>query len=226
MKINAQYNVAKPDSLASQITARQRRKMFGRLLSSLRIQPCHSLLDVGVTTDQTYDHSNYIEAWYPHKNRITAVGIDDSEFLESLYPGVKFVRADGRDLPFADGNFDFVHSSAVLEHVGSREEQKRFIREAWRVSRKGIYITTPNRRFPIEFHTALPVVHWLPMPLYRRLLVALGYKFFAEEKNLNLLSRTTLATLAREAGIPKFEIASVSLLGLPTNLILVAQKSG
>lgn len=224
MVINTQYNVAKPASLANKITRYQRGKMFDRLMSSFQIQPCNSVLDVGVTSDQTYDHSNYLEAWYPHKARITAVGIDNSEFLELLHPGVKFVRADGRHLPFADCNFDFVHSSAVLEDVGSRKQQMRFIREAWRVCRKGIFLTTPNRRFPVEFHTALPMIYWLPTALYRRLLVSLGYQFLAEEKNLNLMSRSTLAALARAAGIDKFEIASVFLLGLPTNLILIAQK--
>jgi hypothetical protein len=29
--------------------------------------------------------------------------------------------------------------------------------------------------------------HWLPMALYHKLLVALGYEFFADAKNLNLL---------------------------------------
>ncbi len=30
------------------------------------------------------------------------------------------------------------------------------------MSRKGLFVTTPNRWFPIEFHTVLPLVHWLP----------------------------------------------------------------
>jgi ubiquinone/menaquinone biosynthesis C-methylase UbiE len=128
-------------------------------------------------------------------------------------------------LPFEHDAFDFVHSSAVLEHVGSREQQARFLREAWRVARKGIFIATPDRRFPIEFHTLLPVIHWLPMRLYRRLLNAIGYYFFADESNLNLMSRRALARAARAAGIERFEIRSVSLLALPTNLMLMARKT-
>jgi ubiquinone/menaquinone biosynthesis C-methylase UbiE len=224
MDINNQYNIARPDSLANRLTRYQRRKMFRTLITSFNIQSRDSLLDVGVTSDQTYDHSNYLEAWYSHKGCITAVGIEDSKFLESLYFGVKFIRADGRHLPFSDCYFDFVHSSAVLEHVGTRQQQMQFIGETWRVSRKGIFLTTPNRRFPVEFHTALPMIHWLPPTLYRRLLVSLGYGFFAQEKNLNLMSRSTLAALARAAGIKEFEIRSVSLCGLPTNLILIARK--
>jgi hypothetical protein len=64
----------------------------------------------------------------------------------------------------------------------------------------------------------------VPMALYHKLLVALGYEFFADAKNLNLLSRSSLARVARAAGIDRFEITSVSLLGLPTNLLLIAGK--
>ena len=53
-------------------------------------------------------------------------------------------------------------------------------------------ITTPNRWFPVEVHTRLPLVHWLPdaasHPVYR----AVG-KGFATENHL--LSRRNLASL-------------------------------
>jgi hypothetical protein len=116
---NAQYNVAKPDSLPVRIAAYQRRRMFDAFLDATGVAQADTILDVGVTSDRTYGHSNYLEAWYPYKNRITAAGIDDAGFLERLYPGLRFIQADGCDLPFADGAFDYVHSSAVLEHVGA-----------------------------------------------------------------------------------------------------------
>jgi ubiquinone/menaquinone biosynthesis C-methylase UbiE len=82
--------------------------MFDAFVREVGPGPSDSVLDVGVTSDRTYDHSNYLEAWYPHKASITAVGIDDATFLEDLYPGVRFVRADGRNLPFDDNSFDHV----------------------------------------------------------------------------------------------------------------------
>lgn len=221
---NAQYNVAAPDSLALRATMHMRRKMFRRFLFDLAPSETESILDVGATSDQSYESSNYLETWYPHKSRITATGIDDASHLERLYPGVRFVPGDGRSLPFGDGEFDIVHSAAVLEHVGSRDEQLRFITELWRVARRGVFFTTPNRWFPIEVHTSIPLLHWLPVDAYRGLLRRMGHAFFADERNLNLLGRRDLMELCRRAGIPGTRIASVRLMGWPSNLIVAAVK--
>jgi hypothetical protein len=223
-RVNAQYNVASSDSLAVKIAAHQRRKMYLAFLRVSAIGVEDTVLDVGATSDQSYSHSNYLQAWYPHKSKITSVGLDDASFLEEIYPGLTFVRADGRDLPFEDRSFDYVHSSAVIEHVGSRKMQTRFAQELWRVARKGVFVTTPNRWFPVEFHTVLPLLHWLPAPLFRKTLTALGREFFADEQNLNLLSSRGLMEAAAGAGLNDFRITSVSLFGWPTNLLLFAQR--
>ena len=224
MKVNAQYNVAKPGSLPVRVAEHQRRKMYAAFSEIVGHRKQEAILDVGATSDQTYDHSNYLEAWYPAKNCLTVVGIDDAAFLEAKYPGVRFIRADGHHLPFPDAAFDYVHSSAVLEHVGSNEDQVQFLRELWRVTRKSIFITTPNRWFPIEFHTVMPLVHWLPPKLFRRVLISLGKSFFADERNLNLLSSRTLARVADAAGIGRYEIRTVSIAFFPTNLLLIGRR--
>lgn len=224
MSINAQYNLASPDSIPIKVAAYQRRRMFELFLSTTGIQSQDAVLDVGATSDRTYSHSNYLAQWYPYKNRITATGIDDATFLEEMHPGLKFVFADGRNLPFADKEFDYVHSSAVLEHVGSRIAQRDFLSEAWRVARQGIFITTPNRWFPIEFHTLMPLTHWLPPNVFRRLCKMRGLDFFASESNLNLISASQLKRLAGEARLENFKVSSVRLLGWPSNLLLSARK--
>jgi len=221
---NAQYNVAKPGSLPVRIAAHQRRRMFQAFLDATGITPADTILDVGATSDQSYAHSNYFEAWYPHKNRITAAGVDDAGFLERLYPGVRFIFADGRDLPFRNAAFDYVHSSAVLEHVGSRAMQTRFIGELWRVARKGIFVTTPNRWFPVEFHTVLPLLHWLPPPAFRAVLRGIGRGFFAQEEHLNLMTRGCLLRAARKAGVAGPRADHVRLGFWPTNLLLIGHK--
>jgi ubiquinone/menaquinone biosynthesis C-methylase UbiE len=221
---NAQYNLAKANSLATRVTAYARRQMYQRFVDGTGIQAGESLLDVGVTSDQTYEHSNYVEAWYPWKDKITAVGIDDASFLERLYPGLIFRRASGLELPFAADSFDVVHSSAVLEHVGSLENQRRLVTELTRVARRAIFLTTPNRWFPVEFHTILPLVHWLPKLWFRRLLHNTRYQFFSREENLNLLSRSELLQLCSELKGCSVAAQSQRLLGMTSNLLLIILK--
>jgi ubiquinone/menaquinone biosynthesis C-methylase UbiE len=221
---NAQYNVAKPGSAPQRITGRMRRAMYDRFLLSVQPKPQDKILDVGATSDQVYDFSNYLEAWYPHKSNITAVGIDDAQFLEELYPGITFRKADGRDLPFADGTFDVVHSSAVLEHVGSRENQLQFIRELHRVARRAVFITTPNRWFPVEVHTVLPFVHWLPAPWFRAILQRLGHDMLSREENLNLVGAGALRRMCRDLAITDVGIDKVRLWGVASNLLLTIRK--
>ncbi|MCR5878837.1 class I SAM-dependent methyltransferase [Phenylobacterium sp. J367] len=222
--LNAQISVSRAGSIPDRIAGWQRRRMFERFLHEMDPGPEDTLLDVGATSDQTLEHSNYAVAWYPHKSKITTVGIDDASFLETRYPGVTFRKADGRALPFADGSFDFVHSSAVLEHVGARADQARFIAELWRVARKGVFLTTPNRWFPIEFHSVLPLVHWLPRPAFWRVLNATGRGELADEAVLNLLGGEDLRKVAQASGAAG-KVASVSLLGWPSNLLLIARKA-
>jgi hypothetical protein len=185
-----------------------------------------TVLDVWVTSDQTYSSSNYFEALYPFKHRITAAGIDDGRFLQMLYPGCRFVFADALDLPFPDLSFDLVHSSAVLEHVGSLANQAKMVGECLRVSRRGVCLTTPNRWFPVEFHTRLPLVHWLPKPVSRAVFRKVGLEFFAEEKNLNLMTESELRRIAACHGEWIFQFTPMYLLGWKSNLVVMARRAG
>jgi ubiquinone/menaquinone biosynthesis C-methylase UbiE len=221
---NPQYNLAAPDSLSVRIAARVREQMFRTFMTEFQPAAHETVLDVGVTSDQSYSHSNYFEALYPHKSRITAAGIDDAKFLEDLYPGVTFVSASALDLPFEPGSFDLVHASAVLEHVGSHDSQARMVAECLRVARRGIFLTTPNRWFPIEFHTVTPLLHWLPKGVYRPIYRAIGLEFFADEANLNLMSKNGLLAIARRHPEWRFAVRYGRLLGLNSNLILCAHR--
>jgi ubiquinone/menaquinone biosynthesis C-methylase UbiE len=223
--VNAQYNVADAHSIPARLAKHQRRKMF-RAFLRCGVGAGDTILDIGATSDRSYDHSNYLEAWYPWSTAITAVGIDPgADFIEDTYPGVRFVQGNGCMLPFADDSFDYVHSSAVIEHVGSRFNQMAFIAEARRVARKGVFITTPNRWFPVEFHTVLPLVHWLPRAIFRRILAATGRQFFADEANLNLLSGRQFRCMARHIGFKDdYKVGGVRLGGIVSNVLFVLRK--
>lgn len=223
--LNAQYNLTSPDGLAAKTAAKMRIKLFKMFMDEFRPSPSDTVLDIGATSDQTYSSSNYFEAMYPHKNRITAAGIDDASFLERQYPGVKFEFADARALQFDDGSFDFVHSSAVIEHVGSIENQAKMISECARVARKGVWLTTPNRWFPVEFHTSLPLVHWLPKPAFRSLLTAIGQPELAKEEHLNLMDRRGLLDAAGSPTGWSFSVVTTKLVVFDSNLVLVGRST-
>src|SRR6266508_2200877 len=219
-KPNDQYNLALPDSLSVRIGGRVRERMFDLFMQRFDVKPHETVLDIGVTSDRIYDVSNYFERLYPFKNRVVALGLDDASFLETTYPGVKFVQANALDIPFRDGSFDLIHSSAVLEHVGSFENQAKMVAECFRVARRGLCVTTPNRWFPVEFHTRLPLVHWLPPRVCRAIFRQVGYGFFADERNLNLMSRTQLQKTAERMDGWRFEILPAKVLGWTSNLML------
>lgn len=223
-KPNAQYNMARPDSLAVRVASMMRRRMYDAFLAVGGVEAFESILEVGVTSDRSYPASNYLLSWYPHKERLIAVGLDDASYIEQAHPGVRFLFADGKALPFADGAFDVVHSSAVIEHVGSRAEQARFIRELSRVACRLVCLTTPNRWFPIEVHTGLPLLHWLPPATFRAVLAETGRAFFADERNLNLLSRPDLLALCRQSGVANAEILGLRLTGWTSNLMLFIRR--
>jgi hypothetical protein len=147
-------------------------------LDLYRPGPETTIVDIGVT-DAPFgagSSDNYFEARYPWPAQITAVGHTGLERFAAAFPQVRVVRADGRDLPFADGEFDLCFSNAVVEHVaGGREGQRQFVEELCRVASR-VFVTTPNRWFPIDPHTLLPFVHWLPAgPARARLLRLRGF---------------------------------------------------
>ena len=122
-----------------------------------------------------------------------------------------------------------VHSSAVIEHVGAFARQARMIAECARVAGRAFCITTPNRWFPVEVHTVLPLVHWLPKPVFRGLMRRTGRGFFADEANLNLMTRSEMLRAAREAGPAEdfaLSVRTVALAGWPSNLLLFGRRTG
>jgi SAM-dependent methyltransferase len=80
----------------------------------------------------------------------------------------RFVKADARALPFADGEFAIAYSNSVVEHVVEPADRRRFAAEVRRVGRR-YFVQTPNRWFPVEPHALLPLIHFLPRRLGRRL---------------------------------------------------------
>jgi SAM-dependent methyltransferase len=202
--------------LASRISFHVRLKIFSSFMEIMKPDLHALILDIGVTPDQKLPESNFFESLYPYKDRIVATSIENASFLEETYPGIAFIQTEKDRLPFKDQTFDIVFCSAVLEHVGDRDHQSCFIRELLRVSRK-FFIITPNRQFPVEFHTFLPVIHWLPQPLHQSLLKKLQMDFWSRTQNLNLHTPHSLLSLFPSH--TDVHLNHVLLLGFPSNLI-------
>ena len=175
---------------------RSRRRKLRLFLDELQPTEDTTVLDVGADELAFGEGDgcgtlNFFEELYPWPERITALGLHDGSGFRARYPGTRYVQGDACALPFDDGEFDVVFSNAVIEHVGARDRQKQLVSEAIRVGRRA-FITTPNRRFPLEVHTRLPFVHWFPdrisHPVYR----AVG-KGFATD--VHLLSRRSFESL-------------------------------
>jgi ubiquinone/menaquinone biosynthesis C-methylase UbiE len=179
------------------------------------------VLDVGVT-DTAWRSSNPLEAAYPWPERITAVGLEPMPTFQKLFPAVGFVVADGRNLPFADKSFDIGYSNAVVEHVGSLGDQRQFVSELLRTCRR-VSISTPNAHFPIDPHTLLPFVHWLPRGIRHPILRATGNGRWASESVLRPISPAELRSMfPREATV---RIVRQRALGLTTVLTAIAGEA-
>lgn len=218
------YSRQKPGKLLDNLSLRKRMEMLDLFLSEFPGHTTSSVLDVGVTVDKTALASNYFEKNYPVKSKIIALSNQDASYLEDVYPGLTFQLGDARHLPFTDNSIDVVFSSAVIEHIGAVENQKKMIAECYRVAKQGVFITTPNRWYPIELHTVLPFIHWLPKYLHRTILKILGLTFYSQEENLNLIDRRSLSMMCRELGIDDFTIKTISTFGFISNLVLVIRK--
>jgi hypothetical protein len=164
--------------VASRVSMRSRERKLRLFVELFQPGPETSVVDVGVT-DAPFgggSSDNFFEALYPWPEQITAVGRTELDRFATAFPRVRAIRSDGRALPFADAEFDLGFSNAVVEHVaGGHEGQRRFVEELCRVAGR-VFVTTPNRYFPLDPHTLLPFAHWLPHGAARdRLLRARGF---------------------------------------------------
>ena len=219
------YTVFKAGSLRDRLVSQARFKMYEVMRSMVPIDEMETILDVGVTTDKACGFSNFFERLTVRPERITAISDQDASWISKEWKGVKFVRGDARRMPFEDDTFDFVFSSAVIEHVGSRACQLAFLKECVRVARKHIFITTPNRWYPLEMHSGLPILHWLPPTLFRRILYAIGFHELAKESNLNLLSSSELRVMCSRLEVKSSEIRFIRFFGLRSNILLHIMKN-
>ena len=209
------------DAYIDRLLTRVRDDVIRVFLDTFQPAAGDTILDIGASADE-HPASNLLEKRYPYPSRLCALAFDYLPALRQQFPGIRLVRGDARALPFAAESFDLVYCHAVVEHLGRREQQAAFLREALRVARRGVLVTTPNRWHPIESHTGLPLLHWLPSSVHHCCYRLLGRTAYASEDRLNLLGARDLAVII-PAG-QSYSLHRVRWLGIASNLVLILRK--
>jgi|TARA_B100001741_G_scaffold313784_1_gene321983 hypothetical protein len=199
-------------------------KLIQKELADINIESC---LDIGSSSDKENKSTNYIiknlNLGKIHKS-ITNQKIDDHFFSDILLETItKRLSSDNID----KFKSDLVISSATIEHVGSKENQVEMLKNMASLTKKTFIITTPNKYYPIEFHTKIPLLHFLPAKIFRKILKILNYSFYAKEENLNLLSEKDILNLLKVSGIYdtyKIKIKPIRLFFIKSNFIVFCKK--
>lgn len=180
---------------------------------TFQITPRTRILDVGGSAS--------IWSYASVRPRLTILNLPAA--LERGPGAESLVAGDGCRLPFLDSAFDIVFSNSVIEHVGARAQQQQF---AWEIARVGrcYWVQTPNRRFPVELHLMLPLIHHLPKRLQRAIATRFTVwqmlarpseaqrRFYIDHflNDLNLLDTRELRSLFPGARIVKERFAGLS----------------
>jgi ubiquinone/menaquinone biosynthesis C-methylase UbiE len=137
---------------------------------------------------------------YKHFDEVAVVNLTPQPISAPTGIMLKTYVADGRNLPFDAGSFDWVFSNAVIEHVGAWSHQQRFANEIRRVACRGYFVTTPNKFFPLEPHTMLPFYQFLPVPIQKKV-APFSPGYLREYEEIHLLSRAQMKMLFPEATV-------------------------
>ena len=206
------------------ITFNARNQFFNLFIVNNKYSKYKSVIDIGSTPSIDKEQNIFFEKTIDNQN-VTCLSNQDCRKLKKKYKNIKnVIIGDARNTTLEKGSFDIVHSNATIEHVGSFENQVLFVREMLRISKESIFIQTPNRFYPIDYHTILPFIHWLPKKYHRKILKFLKKDFNSKESNLNLLTAKELKKICEILNIKKYKILKYKLLFLTSNLILIIYK--
>jgi len=211
------------EELFQKILFNNRRKILKIFDSVIHVKNKDLVLDVGASPLAIKSENMFLKKFKNHQ-KLTCLSNQDLKPLKKKFIKFSYVIGDARNMQFKDNAFDLVHSNATIEHVGSDKMQLKFISECLRVSRKFVFITTPNKYFPIEFHTKIPFLHWLPHKYLNIIFKLFGDNFFRYKKNLNLISYKKIISYCEKLKIKNYKIFFNHFLFLKSNIILVIEK--
>ena len=210
----------KPGELVNQVILKKRKEMVEMINKYFDNKLLNDALDIGTTNDIEYDHSNYLIKNLKNIKVFKSISdqtINSSFFAKSL---TKSIIDEFSITEIDEYKSDLVLSSATIEHVGNSNNQLKMISNIIKLTKKNFVIITPNRYHPIDFHTQIPLIHWLPKTIHRKILSLIGLKFYAQEENLNLLSKNDLVKFLNNFSNIEYDIRYINLLGFKSNFLI------
>ncbi len=123
----------------------------------------------------------------------------DPVFDKEQHEGYIQVQGNALKLPYEMGEFDLVFSNSVIEHVGSKNNQKIFADEVRRVCNNYI-IQTPSFWFPLEPHSMIPFFQFIPHTIRALLIMVFNINYFPKTKSYQeaiKVSKTTIMLTRR-----------------------------
>ena len=194
--------------------------IINNIIKDLQI---HDALDIGTTSDDKNASSNIVIKNIKNIEKFKCISdqiVNSDFFHKSLNKSITEKFSENELYDFSS---DLVVSNATIEHVGNTLNQKKMLENIIKLTKKIFILTTPNRFYPIELHTKIPLIHWFPKSIYRKILKILGLSFYANEENLNLLSVNELKKMLDNYKII-YEIKFIKLFFFKSNIIIIGKK--
>ncbi len=223
----------------AKVSLKARRRMYLKWRSLALPLAGDTVLDVGTTPNLQRIDSNCLIPWLDEDGFIVSLySPEQISSLQEKFPFSKIIDPSPTSLdPHGDNEFstslplesrsiDWVLASAVIEHVGGFQRKIEFLSECARVARKGLMLTTPNCFHWLEFHTKLPIIHWLPKSWHRKILKVWGLKLWALESHLDLISAKDFYLISSKSLEIEYDwqIGKIQTLGMTSNFILIATR--
>ena len=205
------------------IITKKRLEIVDIINSQIVLNNINNILDIGTTSDTENKSSNFIiknlknvKSFYSISDQLITLPFFKKKLQKSIIENFSEYEIE---------NFksDLVVSNATIEHVGNYNNQKTMVSNMIKLSKKMVIISTPYRYHPLEFHTKIPFIHWLPKKIHRMILKKLDLVFYSKEENLNLLSKSDLSSFIKNEKI-KSEFKYIKFLFLRSNLIFILKK--
>ena len=205
------------------IVTKKRLEIVDIINEQIVLNNIQAVLDIGTTSDTENKSSNLIIKNLKNVKNLSSISdqlITSPFFKKKLQ---KSIVQNFSEHEIENFKSDLVVSNATIEHVGNYKNQKAMVRNMIKLSKKMVIISTPYRYHPLEFHTKIPFIHWLPKKIHRNILKNFNLSFYSKEENLNLLSESDFSSFIKNEEI-KSEFRYIKLLLLRSNLIFILKK--